>query len=358
MNEAQRGALIAAVSLVSVFAQPFWGTVGDRSKSRARTIRLQCLGAAVSVLLFPLAGSQFGILLAFTCAFSAFYTSIQPMGDSVILESLQQRDQPFGPIRWCGCVSFAVASMLFGYLVDGGGRERWILWFTAGLLAATCLSTWTLPQTGGAQKAGSKLSMLTLLKNRELMLLIALTMPLQLTMGYFYGFFSTHFTSLPGGSESLLGWCYLISALSETPFLLFSDKLFRKFGAGRLMLASAALLTLRWVLLAATDSVPINMVSQALHGGGFIVITVSTAKYISLTVPAELRSSGQMLLAVTGFGIARVAGNFLGGLAAMRMGEGNVFWFCAALTLLTLLVFAPYYLRKPPLNGETPAPEK
>ena len=65
-----------------------------------------------------------------------------------------------------------------------------------------------------------------------------------------------------------------------------------------------------------------------------------------------------MLLAVTGFGIARVAGNFLGGLAAMRMGEGNVFWFCAALTLLTLLVFAPYYLRKPPLNGETPAPEK
>ncbi len=167
MNEAQRGALIAAVSLVSVFAQPFWGTVGDRSKSRARTIRLQCLGAAVSVLLFPLAGSQFGILLAFTCAFSAFYTSIQPMGDSVILESLQERDQPFGPIRWCGCVSFAVASMLFGYLVDGGGRERWILWFTAGLLAATCLSTWTLPQTGGAQKAGSKLSMLTLLKNRE-----------------------------------------------------------------------------------------------------------------------------------------------------------------------------------------------
>ena len=122
--------------------------------------------------------------------------------------------------------------------------------------------------------------------------------------------------------------------------------------------APASKHTLRWVLLAATDSVPTNMVSQALHGGGFIVITVSTAKYISLTVPAELRSSGQMLLAVTGFGIARVAGNFLGGLAAMRMGEGNVFWFCAALTLLTLLVFAPYYLRKPPLNGETPAPEK
>ena len=97
------------------------------------------------------------------------------------------------------------------------------------------------------------------------------------------------------------------------------------------------------------------MISQVLHGGGFIVITVSMAKYISLTVPAELRSSGQMLLAVTGFGIARVAGNFLGGLAAMRVGEGAVFWFCAALTLLALIGFAPYYLKKPPLNGENAA---
>ncbi|MBR5221171.1 MAG: signal recognition particle-docking protein FtsY [Clostridia bacterium] len=40
--------------------------------------------------LFFSAGSSFGLLLAFTCVFAAFYTSIQPMGDSVILESLQE----------------------------------------------------------------------------------------------------------------------------------------------------------------------------------------------------------------------------------------------------------------------------
>ena len=69
---------------------------------------------------------------------------------------------------------------------------------------------------------------------------------------------------------------------------------------------------------------------------------------------SRMATSGVFTLAICVY----CGGNFLGGLAAMRMGEGNVFWFCAALTLLTLLVFAPYYLRKPPLNGETPAPEK
>ena len=355
MNEAQRGILIAAVSLVSVFAQPFWGGVGDRARSRARVIRLLCLGACVMVGLFFSAGSSFGLLLVFTCVFAAFYTSIQPMGDSVILESLQEHDQSFGPIRWCGCVSFALSSMLFGRVVDGGGRENLILFTAAGLLILTLFSTFALPQTGGAQNSGEKRSMRELFRQKDLMMLIGLTMPLQLTMGYFYGFFSTHFVSLPGGNEALLGWCYLISALSETPFLLLSDKLFKKFGAGKLMTVSAVLLTARWTLLASTTSVPIAMLSQILHGGGFIVITVTMAKYISKTVAPELRSSGQMLLALTGFGIARVAGNFLGGLAAQTMGEQSVFWLCAAVTFAALIGFGPYYMKHAPFNGEKPA---
>ena len=97
------------------------------------------------------------------------------------------------------------------------------------------------------------------------------------------------------------------------------------------------------------------MLSQILHGGGFIVITVMMAKYISKTVAPELRSSGQMLLALTGFGIARVAGNFLGGLAAQTMGEQSVFWLCAAVTLAALIGFGPYYLKHAPFNGEKPA---
>ena len=74
-------------------------------------------------------------------------------------------------------------------------------------------------------------------------------------------------------------------------------------------------------------------------------------KYISLTVPTELQASGQMLLAVVSFGIARVVGNLGGGLLADAMGRQNVFFITAGICLLTLCIFAPYYLRRKPLNG-------
>ena len=183
-------------------------------------------------------------------------------------------------------------------------------------------------------------------------LLMLFAMLLQITMGYFYTFFSPHFVSLPGGTSALLGGCYFLSAVSETPFLLNSDRLFRRFGAGKLMCVSALMLSLRWIIVASCDNALVVMLSQLLHSMGFIVITVTSSLYIDRTVPPELKASGQMLLAVVSFGVARVAGNLGGGLLADWMGRQNVFYLCAILCGISFLCFTPYYLRHKPLNGE------
>ena len=351
-TDAQVGAIFAGVAIVSVITQPFWGTMGDRMKSRNALIRVLCL-AASALMLCILPFKNYGIIMAITCLFAAFYMSIQPMGDSIILEALQKNDQPFGPIRLIGGLSFATASMLFGRLVDKSGREVWPVYFVAGLLIATCLSTFALPHTPGRQAVGGKrMSMASLFKMKDLMILLAFLLPLQLTMGYFYTFFSIHFKTLEGGTSSLLGICYFISACSEIPYLIFSDRLFKKLGVGKLISISALVLTIRWLILATTSDYRLAMFSQIFHGWGFIVMTVSSSKYINLTVPAELKASGQMLLAVVSFGIARVIGNFGGGLLSDAMGMQKVFYVSAAITALSLLIFAPYYLRRNPLNGE------
>ena len=130
-SDAQVGAIFAGVAIVSVITQPFWGTMGDRMKSRNALIRILCL-AASALMLCILPFKNYGIIMAITCLFAAFYMSIQPMGDSIILEALQKNDQPFGPIRLIGGLSFATASMLFGRLVDKSGREVWPVYFVAG----------------------------------------------------------------------------------------------------------------------------------------------------------------------------------------------------------------------------------
>lgn len=342
----QIGAIFAAIALVSVVAQPLWGLCGDRVSSRNRLIRLLVLASSASALTFLLT-DRFLPMLLLACVFSFFYTSIQPMGDSVVLAALERERLPFGPFRLAGGLTFAVTSLAFGSLLNVPGREKWAVYCTAAFCLTMIPATFALPDTPGYQSStGKRMSFGALLKNRELMLLMLFMLPMQMTMGYFYTFFSPLFMSFKGANGTLLGWCYFISAIGEIPYLLLSDKLYEKLGAGKLMCISACVLTLRWIILATTDNVTITLLSQLLHGWGFIVMTVSMAKHISRTVPAELQASGQMLLAMVSYGLARAAGNLGGGLLANAFGQQNVFYLTAAICLVTLIVFAPKFLRR------------
>ena len=350
-TSAQMGAIFAAVALVSVFTQPFWGTCGDRMKSRNTLLRILAAASLLSMLAFTLT-SQYLPLLLLACLFSCFYTSIQPLGDSIILENLQKGNHPFGPIRLAAGLCFATSSMAFGQVLNAPGRERWSVYIIAGLCGAIILATFALPRTAGQQAAGGrKMSFGTLFRQKDLMKLMGFMAPLMITMGYFYTFFSPHFVSLEGGNSGLLGWCYFISACSEIPFLVFSDRLFDRIGIGKLMCVSAVTLTARWLILALTHNYVVVMCSQVLHGWGFIVMTVGLAKYINLTVPPELRASGQLLLGAVSFGVARVVGNLGGGLLADAVGRQNVFFLSAAVCAVTFLVFGIYFFRREPMNG-------
>ena len=347
---AQLSVLLAAAPMISIVSQPFWGMRGDRAKSRNRVLRLMILLGVGMILMLPIS-SAFGWMLLFNALFAAQYTSIQPMGDSIILESLLARgNQPFGPLRLCGSLSFAVVNLGFGLLV--GERFEWVIWLSAALLAGVFLSTYLLPSTPGHQaETGRKMSLVDLFKVPGMPPLLALFMLLQLCMGYFYSFFSIHFTALPGGSMTLLGLAYFISATSELPFLLNADRLFDRLGAGRLMCLSALTMLTRWVLLAACPNVAVVLCSQVLHGGGFIVMSVSMAKHVNATVPAELKSSGQLILAVVGFGLARVFGVLGGGLLSSALGgTRHAFLIMAGVCALALILFAPRYFRRAKAN--------
>ena len=350
LSTMQISVLMAAIPMVSIFAQPMWGGLGDRMRSKRLLLCLLSLGSVGLILLFRLSNSFF-YLLTMVAAFSALFTALQPLGDSIVLEGLMAGRKPFGPLRLLGCLTFSVSSLFTGAFLEG--RSNWIVYLTSLYLCFVAISAWALPKTPGHQRArgeaeGSFFSLLQHKKLRDLLIFVTL---LQTTMGYFYSFFAVHFVQLPGGTSELLGRCYLISALAEVPFLLMSDRLFDRFGAGKLLCVSSLVLTLRWLILGLTNNVGIIMASQVLHGGGFIVMTVSMSKYISLTVPEQLRSRGQMLLAVVGFGIARVVGSLGGGLLGDAIGLQRAFLVPCAIALISMVYFAPKYLRMPPLNG-------
>ena len=345
--------LMAAIPMVSIFAQPMWGGLSDRMHSKRLLLCLLAIGSMIVMLLFRVS-NNFYYLFAMMALFSALFPAIQPLGDSIVLEALMEGRRPFGPLRLLGCLGFSISSLLVGRFLEG--RMNWAIYMTAIYLSLLAMSAWALPNIAGHQRESEdKVGIFSLMKDEKLRNLLIFVTLLQITMGYFYSFFSVHFVELPGGTSGLLGMCYLISALSEVPFLLFSDRLFEKLGAGKLLCISAAVLTTRWFVLGSTGNVWVVMVSQVLHGGCFIVLTVALSKYISFTVPEALRSRGQMLLAVLGFGIARMVGSLGGGALAEAIGIQRGFFVPSVVAALALLYFGPKYWRAAPLNGHNDA---
>lgn len=70
-SPAQIGSLLSLGPLVAVLAQPLWGTIGDRSKTKNSVLALLLIGSGVSVLLFPIS-SAFYYMLLMVCLFTFF----------------------------------------------------------------------------------------------------------------------------------------------------------------------------------------------------------------------------------------------------------------------------------------------
>ena len=348
--------LMVSLPLIALAAQPVWGMVGDRMKWRNSSLAIMIVVSGALVALLPARGG-FGWMMALSCLFAAFFTPIQPMMDSIILEDMHRQSAPFGPVRLMGSVGYALTNLLLASLFEG--RFHLVPWATLIALAALYASVLVLPKLRGHQRGRVRVPVSTILKLPHMKQLLLLVIALQLAMGYFYSYFTLHFTALPGGTSGNLGLSYFISAVCELPFLLFSHRLYRRFGVGRLMVMSAALMTLRFLMTGLAPDATWLIISQVLHGGGFIVITVAMAMYINDTVPDELKSGGQMLLAVVGYGLARVFGTFGGGfISRWTGGTAGGFLAMAGLCLVAFLLAAPYFLKIGPLDGvKRPQPE-
>jgi len=337
LSRGQIGAVNASTAVAALAVQPLWGALGDRVRRRTR---LLCILAGASALLLPAALSGRGLWyqIAAAFAFYAFFSALLPMGDAVALASCGEQ---YGRIRLAGGISYAVFSLLGGWLL-GRLPAGAAVWIASLLLAAAAFSALLLPEKEAKRE---KKRLLPALKDRRLRSLLIFMLPAQVGMGFYYGFYGLHFMSLPGASHFLLGAANLIAALAEIPYLLFSDCIFRRFGAGKTMAVATAVLCARFLLLGFSGNVYVALFSQVLNGFGYIAVGVSMAKYVSERLPGNA-AGGQALISMLFYGASRLTGNLLGGLIAERTGIAPVFLIMAALCGASLAAYCAFGLRR------------
>jgi PPP family 3-phenylpropionic acid transporter len=326
----QIGLLLSLGPLVAVLAQPLWGSIGDRAKTKNSVLRLLIIGTGVVILLFPIS-TQFYFLLVMVCLFTFFQTSITPLSDAITLEELdKQKRWSFGPIRLGGTVGFAVMSLVFGWIAKDHISSLFVVYALIMLISVLLLSQF--PASAGYQSTGRKMNIGVLFRNRKLMLYMGINLVLQITLGYYYTFFPVYFHNM-GGDSFLLGCSMVISSLSEIPFLLYSGRIMKRIRITHILLVASIATALRWFSFSLTDNPYWVLPAQVLHGLIFIVLSVTMAIYINQEVPKELKASGQTLNALLSMGIARIIGSFFGGIASETFGMKNIFFYNAWIAL-------------------------
>lgn len=354
-DSAKIGAILAIAPMVSMAFQPVWGIISDRARFKNMVLAVMLVGASITFALIPTTRRYLSMLLLFIILFNIFRSSTHGVTDAIALEYLDSVNGKYGPVRMCATIGYAVMSIITGALA--AIRLENIFWlFAVPSIAAALLLLFALPKVKGHYRQGAKISVRSLLKQKELLMLVGIGLLFQSTSGFYYSFYSLYFTNDLGGSRALLGIIVSMSAFAELPFLIISDKLVNRFGVKNLMLTACFVGAVRWILTAVVASPYLQLGVQLLHGMNSIVFMFCMAVYINQNVPQELKASGQTFYAfIVGIG-SKIIGSWLGGILCNYLPKSRGFFISGILLAATLCILIvtirPWKKAQPAAQGE------
>jgi PPP family 3-phenylpropionic acid transporter len=320
----QIGLLGSTRPLLMLFTQPLWGLAADLW-GRRRTLLLAASAAALLVLGFVL-GRGFGFFFAWNLLFAVFLNPIIPLNDSLTLDYLEDKPHlSYGKIRWWGAAGWGLMALIMGRLLMG--RDLRLI-FVAGsaLLAVYCLLVW---RSGRRERAGVTLrrgwnGVGILLRNRQLLVFLALIALLQIGVSSIYTFYGIYMTEM-GASSQLIGLAYTFQGISETPMYLLAGTIITRLGSHRVLPAVCALYALRVFLYAAIRNPMGALFVELMHGLTFSLYLTSSIDYVNTRIPNEWRATGQSLFWAAGSGAGSIIGSAWGGLLYDQLGVRGMF---------------------------------
>ncbi|GEM_PF-248374 len=344
MSKALIGVIMSVSPFIALLAQPFWGTVGDKAKSKYRVLRIILVGSGLSFVAY-LVSSNF-IYTAIVFSIYTFFTNpVIPTLDAISLSHGAAVGFKYNWARITGTTSYAIASIFLGYLLAGDIKRMFplFLFFSVAAGIVTYFMPHDLPPETNRPE-GEKVGWGLIFKNRELWLLVCLAVVIQMTSNFHSTYFPLFFTEDLGGSNAIFGWAISMSSVGELPFLFFANKLYKKLGIRWLLVISALLTGLRWFLFSTLQTPILAVFYNMLHGGGFIILSFCLATYINSELPSQFKVRGQAFVSLATSGVARIIANLIGGSVYQLAGDIRILYtinsvLCIAAGLLFAIIF-------------------
>jgi PPP family 3-phenylpropionic acid transporter len=324
LSGSQIGIVMAALPLMGILGQPLWGQVADITGSRTRVLAviIFCTAAGYAGLALP---KDFGGLLLATAVLALFSTAMIPMSVSVTL-ALADRAGPhaFGYSRVWGTVGFLVTVQAFPSLLHWWQQSRGldalrtdalsepglaiIFPLTAAITAVGGLLAWWLPRRGAVASRAERGDWRLLLQNGAYLRLLLFAL-----LGYLFlqgpQVFFPLFVSSLGGDAATVSRMWLPMLALEIPLIALSGATLERVGDRGLLGIGVVAGGVRWAVCGLAPDLMWVWPVQLLHGVVVAGLIIGGPLYVDHVVPDRLRSTGQSVLAMIGFGVGGIVSN-------------------------------------------------
>ena len=311
-SAAEIGQLVAVLAATKIVAPNVWGWIADHTGRSMPVVRLAGL-ASIATFIGVFWGGGFWWLVGVMTLFSFFWNASLPQFEAVTMNHLGERTHRYSTVRSWGSFGFIVAVVALGPLIEDWYDPSLLPWVILALFVGIWLTSLGVPEKGSPHLHLDHTPIWRVLRDREVIALLVMAFLVQASHGPYYTFYSIYLTE-NGYSGAMTGWLWALGVLAEIAVFLVMHRLLPRFGARRLLIATLALTSLRWVVIGLfVESTALIVTAQLLHAFSFGVYHAVTIHLIHKLFVGRNQGRGQALYSSVSFGAGGALGSFLAG---------------------------------------------
>ncbi|EPY06717.1 major facilitator superfamily protein [Paenibacillus alvei TS-15] len=332
----QIGLLYSIGPLISIISNLFWGVTSDKLGTLKKVlITLLVAQIVLSVVLAQV--SSYGLVALLLVCFYFFYFPIYPLNDSFAIMTAQAQGKSFIGIRVFGSIGFAVSALLFGFILRSVGAS-YSIWVIVLLGVLSLGLAFPLTDKRATMKKMELSGLWVVLRQREVLLFFLFVLLLAIGHRLNEAFLGLSLSQI-GADESLVGWAWMLSALSEIPIFFLLNAYGEKFKELPLLAFSGLTYTIRLLLIAVLQDPTWIVSTQLLHSVSFGIFYFVAVRYISRVIPDEYRSTGLALYTIVWSSIAGLISGTFGGILMQSFGKDVLYEVAAGFSFIACLGF-------------------
>jgi PPP family 3-phenylpropionic acid transporter len=330
------GVLMSLLAVMRMFAPNIWGWMADRSGKRVAIVQFAAIASLISFagVFF---GHSFWWLFGVMAGMSFFWSASLPLVEATTFSHLGERSDRYGRIRLWGSVGFILSVVGLGYVLDYA-PIAWLPWLVVAMLAGVAVFARFIPEAEVLPHANDHISAWKLVRNPQVLALIAACFLMSAAHGPYYSFYSIYLGD-HGYSKSHIGWLWALGVVSEIGVFLFMPRLFGRYALEHILIASFAIAIVRFMLIAwGIDYPGLIIFAQVLHAGTFGAYHAAAVALINRLFQGRHQAKGQAFYNSISFGAGGALGSLYAGYTWDRLGPSGTFSIAAGCALAGLVL--------------------